>query len=130
MQVEAIPYALNGKKFEGQLCHDETARGPRALLLMCPNWAGVTPRAIEIGRQLAAEGYVVMVADMHGLDRRPTGTENPMEFLAPLTGDPRETRARVNAAMDALIVSAFDVEVGHRRATCARRVHGNEAGSG
>ncbi len=113
MQVQAIPYTCNGKKFEGQLCFDETAKGPRALLLMCPNWAGVTPRAIEIGRQLAAEGYVVMVADMHGLDRRPTGSENPMEFLAPLIADPKETRARVNASMDALTKAAIERKIGN-----------------
>ncbi len=112
MKVESVDYTVSGLKFRGELVHDETARGPRPLLLMCPNWAGVTPRAVEIGKELAASGYVVMVADMHGLDRRPTGAENPMEFLQPLIKAPDVTRARVNAAMDTLTKAATERGIG------------------
>ncbi len=113
MKVEAIAYEAAGRKFEGHLVHDETAAGPRPLLLVAPNWAGVTPRAIEIGRELAAQGYVTFVADMHGLDRRPTGQENPMAFLAPLIADPEATRARVNAAFDAMTSAAVSRGIGN-----------------
>ncbi len=112
MQVESIEYSFAGLKFQGELVHDETARGPRPLLLMCPNWAGVTPRAVEIGKELAAQGYVAMVADMHGLERRPTGKENPMEFLAPLIKSPETTRARVNTSMEALTGAAVKRGIG------------------
>ena len=119
MKVETISYSVSGRAFSGELVHDDTATGPRPLLLMAPNWAGVTPRAIEIGRELAAQGYVVFVADMHGLDRRPTGSENPMEFLAPLIADPRETRARVNAALDTLTSAARERRIGDVNARAA-----------
>lgn len=119
MQVEAIGYSVSGKKFEGQLIHDETARGPQPLLLVAPNWAGVTPRSIEIGRELAAHGYVTFVADMHGLDRRPTGKENPMEFLAPLIANPKETRARVNGALEAMTKAAGERKIGNPKMRAA-----------
>ena len=48
---------------------------------MSPNWRGVIKPAIETGQMLAAEGYVVFVADMFGEGNGPVGTENPMEFL-------------------------------------------------
>ncbi len=113
MKVESIKYAVSGLEFQSELIHDETAKRPRPLLVMAPNWAGVTPRAIETGRELAAQGYVVLVADMHGLARRPTGQENPMEFLQPLIKDPAATRARINAALDTLTKSASEAGIGN-----------------
>lgn len=106
MKVESISYAVNGAEFQSELVYDDTAKGPRPLLVMAPNWAGVTPKAVAIGEDLAAQGYAVLVADMHGLARRPTGSENPMEFLQPLIRDPAATRARINAAMDVLTKEA------------------------
>src|SRR3954447_19370682 len=106
MKTESIAYSVSGQKFQGELVHDDTARGPRPLLLVAPNWAGVTPRAVEIARELAAHGYVTFVADIHGLDRRPTGSENPMQFLQPLIADPQATRARINGALEAMTQAA------------------------
>ncbi len=113
MKTESIAYDIGGLKFQSELVWDDTASRPLPLLVMAPNWAGVTPRAIEIGKELAAHGYVVLVADMHGLDRRPTGKENPMEFLAPLTADPNTTRARINAALDVLTKEASARGIGN-----------------
>lgn len=112
MKTESIAYSVAGGKFQGEFIHDETAKTKQPLLLMCPNWAGVTPKAIAIGQELAAQGYVVFVADMHGLDRRPTGTENPMQFLEPLIKSPETTRARVNAALDVMTTTAREKGVG------------------
>lgn len=114
MKTETLPYEIQGKSFEGELVFDDTADAKRPLLLMAPNWAGVTPRAIEIGHELAAQGYVVFVADMHGLDRRPTGEENPMEFLKPLIDDPQAMRDRINVGLDLLTEAAVERNIGNR----------------
>lgn len=119
MKVEAIAHGHGGRNFESQLVYDETAKGPLPLLLMAPNWAGVTERAVNYCKDLAAHGYVVLCADMHGLDRRPTGKENPMEFLAPLIADPKETRARVNNAMDVLTRAASERNIGNPKLRAA-----------
>ncbi|MDP4594829.1 MAG: dienelactone hydrolase family protein [Beijerinckiaceae bacterium] len=112
MKTETIAYAVAGLDFEGVLVFDDTATSPRPLLLMAPNWAGVTPRAVEVGKELAAQGYVVFVADMHGLARRPAGTENPMEFLKPLIAEPQATRDRVNGALEAMTKAAAERKIG------------------
>lgn len=112
MKVESIAYIVAGGKFQGELIYDETAKSRQPLLLMCPNWAGVTPRAVEVGKELAAQGYVVFVGDMHGLDRRPDGSENPMQFLEPLTKSPQTTRARVKAALEAMTSAANERKIG------------------
>lgn len=119
MKIESITYAVSGLEFQSELIHDETAKQARPLLVVAPNWAGVTPRAIDTGRDLAAQGYVVLVADMHGLARRPTGQENPMEFLQPLIRDPNVTRARINSALDALTTTASERGIGNPKLRAA-----------
>ena len=113
MKTETINYSVSGLACQGELVFDDTTSSPRPLLVMAPNWAGVTPRAVEIGKELAAQGYVVFVADMHGLARRPTGQENPMEFLQPLIQDPAATRSRINGALDALTKAATERKIGN-----------------
>ena len=87
MAVESIFYSVSGLSCRGALIWDEGVKAPRPLLLMAPNWRGVIKPAIETGQMLAAEGYVVFVADMFGEGNGPVGTENPMEFLRPFMSD-------------------------------------------
>ncbi|HVB89270.1 MAG TPA: dienelactone hydrolase family protein [Beijerinckiaceae bacterium] len=101
MTSEPVAYAVEGLEFEGRLIHSEAQAGA-PLLLMAPNWLGISQKAIALGEELAAGGYVVFVVDMYGRDGRPTGRENPMEFLAPLLGDPAAARARVRAGFEAM----------------------------
>lgn len=119
MKLESIDYSVNGVKCRGELAWDETAKTPRPLLLVCPNWAGVTPRAIETGKEMAAAGYVTMVADMYGIEGRPQGNEVPMKFLEPYIADPVLTRARVNGAMEALTKAAAERSIGNPKLRAA-----------
>ena len=66
MAVESIFYSVSGISCRGALIWEEGVKASRPLLLMAPNWRGVIKLAIEAGQMLAAEGYVVFVADMFG----------------------------------------------------------------
>jgi dienelactone hydrolase len=57
---------------------------------------------IERAKVLASNRYVAFVADMFGEGKGPKGSENPMEFLAPLIHDAAECRRRIGAAFDAM----------------------------
>jgi len=105
MKIEKIPYSAGALNCEGVLVYDEAGKN-LPLLLMAPNWMGVTEKAIEGARGLAAHGYVVFLADMYGPAGRPTGAEVPMDFLGPLIRQPSETRARIKAAFDAMTAAA------------------------
>ena len=111
MKIEKIAYSAGALKCQGVLVWDETAKH-RPLLLMAPNWAGVTEKAIEIARGLAGDGYVIFLADLYGLEGRPSGTEVPMEFLKPLIQQPGEMRGRINAAFDAMTDAARSRGIG------------------
>jgi dienelactone hydrolase len=106
VKVESIRYSIGSLGCRGELVYDDSARSKRPLLLMAPNWLGVTPQSIEIGQMLAAHGYDVFVADMLGEGKGPKGDENPMEFLEPLIKDAAETRRRISAAFDTMTKEA------------------------
>jgi dienelactone hydrolase len=118
MAVESIFYSVSGISCRGALVWDETVRGTRPLLLMAPNWRGVIKPAIETAQMLAADRYVVFVADMFGEGNGPVGTENPMEFLRPFMSDVAGQRRRIVAALETLTKEADKRAVGdiNRRA--------------
>ena len=111
MKIERIPYSVGALSCEGVLVYNEAGKD-LPLLLMAPNWMGVTEKAIDGARGLAEHGYVVFLADMYGLAGRPTGQEAPMEFLGPLIKQPTETRARINAALETMTQAAVARGVG------------------
>ena len=65
---KAISYEIDGQKFEGRLVYDNASKKLRPGLLMAPNWMGVGQGALDIARQVAGHGYVVLVADLYGKD--------------------------------------------------------------
>src|SRR3954467_3443130 len=66
MKVEKIGYQAGGRTFIGALIYDETSTAARPLMLMAPNWLGVTREAIERTKDLVGSNYVGLVADMYG----------------------------------------------------------------
>ena len=106
MKTESIIYSAGNLGCRGELIYDESAKMQRPLMLMAPNWLGVIEPAIEVGKMLVGEGYVVFVADMFGEGKGPKGDENPMEFLKPLIDDAVECRRRIAAAFDTMVQEA------------------------
>jgi dienelactone hydrolase len=115
---EEVAYSVSGLKNVGRFIYDEAAP-KRPLLLMAPNWLGITPTAIEVSRTLLADRYVVFMADMYGQGNQPKGTENPMEFLKPLMGNAAETRKRITAAFDTMVQEAAKRGIGDPGRTAA-----------
>lgn len=118
MKSEAVTYSVGGASHQGQLIYDEAKKG-QPLLLMAPNWRGVTPENVAIGEMLAGKGYVVFVVDMFGAGKGPTGTEQPMEFLAPFIDDVAGTRRSIAGALDAMTAEAAKRGVGDGRRRAA-----------
>lgn len=102
MEAETISYAIDGRDYSGVLVYDKAVTAPRPALLMAPNWLGVTDAAIERAKLLAADRYVVFVADMYGAGRRPKDFPQAAEMSEPLKADAKEQRKRIRAAFDTL----------------------------
>src|SRR5215475_14526808 len=102
VKVESIKYSVSGLACTGALVYDDSLQTQRPLLLVAPNWLGVTKDVIERTKTLAGTRYVAFVADMFGEGKGPKGTENPMEFLKPFIDDAALCRQRIVAAFDTM----------------------------
>jgi len=102
VKVDSIKYSVSGLACSGELVYDDSVKTQRPLLLVAPNWLGVTKDVIERAKTLAGTRYVAFVADMFCECKGPEATENPMEFLKPFIEDVAETRRRIVAAFDTM----------------------------
>lgn len=112
IESQVLPYLAGELECEGMLVFDKERSRTGPLLLLAPNWLGVTDTSIAFARDFADRGYVVLVIDMFGAGKRPTGGENPAVFLAPLLKSPAITRERVNAALEALTTAGATRGIG------------------
>jgi dienelactone hydrolase len=67
---------------------------------------GMTDRAIQRGELVAANRYVVFVADMYGAGTRPADFSEAAGLANPLRADAIEQRRRVKAAFETMIGQA------------------------
>jgi dienelactone hydrolase len=104
--VERIQYQAGSVTANGALVWDERAGGRRPLLLVMPNWLGVTDIAIKRAAKMAADKYVAFVADMYGGGRTSAGPPESQELMMAVRADRVEGRKRVAAALATLIAEA------------------------
>ena len=102
MAVERIEYRAGNTVGIGALVYDEKVSGRRPLMLMAPNWLGVTDDAIKRAATIAGGNYVAFVADMYGGGKVSAGPPESADLANGLRADAPERRRRIAAALDAL----------------------------
>jgi len=100
--VERINYQAGNTACNGALVYDERVSGRRPLLLMAPNWLGVTDDAIKRAATMAGSNYVAFVADMFGSGKIAAGPPEAAPLANALRADAPERRRRIGAALDTL----------------------------
>lgn len=102
MTVERVNYHAGNVACNGTLIYDERASGRRPLLLVAPNWLGVTDDAIKRAAGMAGSKYVAFVADMYGGGKIAAGPQEAAPLANALRADAPERRRRIVAALDTL----------------------------
>ena len=102
MAVERINYQAGNAACIGALVYDERTPGPRPLLLMAPNWLGVSDDAIKRAATMAGSKYVAFVADMYGGGKVAAGPPEAAPLANGLRADSPERRRRIGAALETL----------------------------
>lgn len=97
-----LDYAVAGKKMQSVLVYDDAVKTPRPGLVMTPDWLGITPDNIALAKQIAGKDYVVLVADVYGVDVRPKNPDEAGAATKNLYAHRGDLRARINAALDQL----------------------------
>lgn len=100
MSVETIRYAVGEATFASELIYDERKPGKRPILLVAPNWFGVTPEWTERARVLAGERYVAFLVDVYGAGQRPQDRPAAAAAANAQRADVLEWRRRMAAALE------------------------------
>ena len=103
MTIEKISYQAGSKTFVGALVYDERVSVRRPLMLMAPNWLGVTDEAISRTQLMTQNRYIGFVADMYGDGQVSAGPPEAAVLADGLRADPLERRSRMSAALAALV---------------------------
>jgi len=104
--VERFDFQCGSVKAKHALVWNEKISVKRPLLLVMPNWLGVTEPAIKRAQKMASDKYVALVADMYGEGKTCQGPPTSLEWMMAVRADRVEGRKRVNAALACLVAEA------------------------
>ena len=99
MVARNLDYAVDGKKMQSVLVYDDAVKKPRPGLVMTPDWLGMNPDQVALGKQVAGKDYVVLVADVYGVDVRPKNADEAGAAAKDMYAHRDELRARIKAAL-------------------------------
>ncbi|HUL77480.1 MAG TPA: dienelactone hydrolase family protein [Vicinamibacteria bacterium] len=103
VKTQPLEYRQGDAVLEGVLAWDASASKPRPGIIVVPDWMGVGPNAKRRAEQLAALGYVALVADVYGKGVRPKDGKEAGALAGQYrSGDRAVLRARMSATLDAL----------------------------
>ena len=106
MAVEKVQYQAGNVTGHGALVWNDKVSSKRPLLLVMPNWLGVTEIAIKRAAKMAGDKYVAFVADMYGNGKTSKGPPESQDLMMAVRKDRVEGRKRVNAALGAMVAEA------------------------
>ncbi|MBS0583870.1 MAG: dienelactone hydrolase family protein [Proteobacteria bacterium] len=94
-----LDYEVDGKKMQSVLVYDDAVKSPRPGIVMTPDWLGINADNIALAKQIAGKDYVILVADVYGVDTRPKNAEEAGAAAKNMYAHRGELRARINAAL-------------------------------
>lgn len=102
MVAKPIDYEVGGKKMQSMLVYDDAVKTLRPGIVMTPDWLGMNPDQVALAKRIAGKGYVVLVADVYGIDVRPKTPKAAAAATEAMYKDRGALRARINGALDQL----------------------------
>jgi dienelactone hydrolase len=104
MKTETLAYEADGLEMLGHFAWDETASGPRPVVLVFPEAFGLGDHAKGRAERIVTElGYAALACDLHGGQSVIGELATVMPLLAPLRSEAAKVRARTVNAMQAAI---------------------------
>jgi dienelactone hydrolase len=99
MVSRTIDYAVGAKKMQSVLVYDDAVKTARPGIVMTPDWLGITPDNVALAKQIAGKDYVILVADVYGVEMRPKNPQEAGAATEAMYKDRSVLRARIDAAL-------------------------------
>jgi dienelactone hydrolase len=102
-QLKPTSYTDGDQKLEGLVAMPSKMNQNKAGVLLLPAWMGIDNNAKENATELAKLGYITFVADIYGVDKRPTNTKEAGAIAGAFKKDYKAYQKRIQLALDQLI---------------------------
>lgn len=102
MKQTAVNYSDGNQTLAGQLFFDESIQEPQAGVVVFPAFEGLSAFALDYAKNIAAQGYVALAADMYGDGQTSDTIEGCFSLIAPFLQDRALVRRRACLAFDVL----------------------------
>ena len=107
-QLKTIAYADENQKLEGFLIKPTKKNDKKAAVLLLPAWMGIDNNAKINATALAKLGYTTFVADIYGIDKRPSNTSEAGKLAGFYKTNHATYQKRIQLALDQLIKSGVN----------------------
>ena len=102
MVARTVDYTVGGKKMQSFIIYDDATKTPRPGIVMTPDWLGINDNNIALAKQIAGKDYVILLADVYGVDMRPKNPDEAGKATDAMYKNRADLRARINGALDQL----------------------------
>lgn len=103
IETENLSYPIEGKEYKSYLAYDKNAKGKLPVVMIFPEWWGITDYVKNRAKQIAELGYVAMVVDFYGEATIATNPEEAQKLSKPFYGGAEPAKAIFGAALKAVI---------------------------
>ncbi len=100
---QAVSYNDENQKLEGLVSVPEKKIANGNAVLLLPAWMGIDNNAKENAAELAKLGYLTFVADIYGVDKRPTNPSEAGKLAGYYKTNIKEYQKRIQLALNELI---------------------------
>ena len=84
---------------KGYIAYDESKQGTRPIVLVVPEWWGLTEYPRMRAKQLAQLGYLAMAVDIYGDGKIAANPDEAQKAATPFYQNPQDAKARLEAAL-------------------------------
>jgi dienelactone hydrolase len=99
IKEETVSYDYDGITYKSYIAYDENIKGKRPVIVVIPEWWGMTDYPKMRARMLAELGYFAMAVDMFGDGKIAADPQQAQECTKPYYMDPTLAKKRIEAAI-------------------------------
>jgi dienelactone hydrolase len=102
-QSKAVEYKDGNQVLSGVSVKPSTALKNKAGILILPAWMGIQEHEKEVANKLAGLGYQTFIADIYGIDQRPSNSKEAGAKAGYFKKNIKEYQTRIQLALDQLV---------------------------
>jgi dienelactone hydrolase len=99
VKEEPVSYKAGNETMNSYVAYDESKQGPRPIVLVVPEWWGLTDYPRMRAKMLAELGYLAMAVDMYGDGKVASNPKEAQDAATPFYSNPQMGKERLDAAL-------------------------------